>query len=182
MDVRERRRAERAAAFARAQLGVDPALVEEAPRDVGHFWAEIRVGFQHEILRIFERDVAVTTRKRRVAVVIFESIETENLRLQSVVARNEGIVLDAGGEQRVDRAVCDFVGEIAGIHRCAVAAQAVVYGLVLNQRVEDECEWARIGAKPHGECRRSRAARIAIRRVEAREHFLFAEVFGLSIG
>ncbi len=180
MNRGNRRGGERPAAFARAQLCVDPALVEEALRDLGHARREVAVGARHDLARLCEAALPVGAAERRIAVVVGERGQPEQARLEAVVARHEVVAADTRVEQRIDALAARLVGEVTRGHRVRIAAPAIVGGLVLDQDVEDESEHARVRAQPGRQPGRPGAARLAVGVVEQRERLLLGELLHLA--
>ena len=111
--ARRRVRAEGAAALVRAHRSVDPALVEEALREVAEHGRELVEGAEHEVggLGPLDRDLLVGDRGH--AVVVGELVEAEQLGLEAVPAPRQVVVGAHGLEQRLHRLVAGLVGEVA---------------------------------------------------------------------
>jgi len=92
------------------------------PGDLRHGRCEVSEGVQHDPLRLFEAPGACCLADRGVAVVILQSVDTEQARLEPVVAVNQRMTALAGVEKRSNRRAVDLVGQVPRIHRILVAA------------------------------------------------------------
>ena len=78
--------AEGAAALVRADRSVDPALVEEPPRDPSRLGGERLVGVEHQVAGIGERERDLLGQHRRRAIEVGQPVEAEQPGLQRVPA------------------------------------------------------------------------------------------------
>ena len=161
--------AERAAALGRAHRRVDPALVEEAPGGVAQHGGEGVEGAQHDVASVVPADLLVDLRDAGGAVVVGELVEAEELRLQLVPALRQLVGALDRLDERLDGLVAGLIGQVAARQPAGVAAQAVVDGLVEQQRVEDVAPGAQAGLQRDGDGLLGRAAHFAIRRGEVRQ-------------
>ena len=143
MDARHRVRAESPAALVRPDRRVDPMLVEESPGDGAGFRRERVVGIEHQLARLAEREQRLLLEDRRRAVVVAEPIDPEQLRLQPVPALWDVEPTPYRVDQRQHRLVGGLVGEVSRCQPMRIGAQAVVDGLLVDQRVVDEGERSR---------------------------------------
>ncbi len=137
MDRGDRRGAEGAAALRGRRRSVDPALVEEAQRDLP---GAVREGLErgkHQLLALLPGDLLVVFRDRRHAVVVRQPLQAEQARLGLVPAPRQPVPALDRLDQRLHGLVGGLVGEVARGEPVRVVAQAVLDRLVLQQRVED---------------------------------------------
>ena len=167
-DVRVRRRRRRMGEGARRLAGprrrVDPALVEEAPRDVGHARRKAAIGVEHRVARRAPgEDAARRVGQRRVAIPMLELRLAEPARLERVIAmRKARIGVGHRRRQRVDHLALDPIGEMARIGDVGELAPAVGDLLVLDQRVHDQGEQPDVGAERLGQRGGGGLARAAV--------------------
>ena len=106
---------ESARRLAGANGGVDPALVEEAARNVSHFRGEIAIGAEHRVARLnpsvgFGGHIG----EWRVAVPMVQLLHAEPLGFQLVIAvRQPRMRRLHGGDQRIDHFALDAVRQVA---------------------------------------------------------------------
>ena len=135
--------------LARTGRRVDPALVEEAPRDPRHLRRERVVGGQHRVAGLRPRDRALLdARQRRIAVPVGQRLLPEPLRFERVVAVGQAGI---GCPHRVDEGFhhlgLDPVRQVARVRDILEPAPAVADLLVLRQRVGDEREDPQLAAQ-----------------------------------
>ncbi|MPL71127.1 hypothetical protein SDC9_16898 [bioreactor metagenome] len=132
-----RRMGEGAGRLAGLDARVDPALLEEGLRDLGHLRREAGIGGQHRVLRLVPQDLARRLgRQRGVAVPDLERLEAQPFRLQRVIAVAEPrIGGDHGVAQRLDHLGLDVVRQVPRRLRRRHLAPAVLDLLLLGQRV-----------------------------------------------
>ena len=157
MHVHHRRMREGPRRLPRLHPGVDPAPLEERPREVRHARIEAGVGVEHRRLRLLPADLPVVlARKRRVAVPDLQLVEPEPPRLQRIVAVRElGIGRDHRVAQRLDHLGLHVVREVPRGLRRRELPPAVLDLLLLGERVGDPRE----ERQPAGEGRRQRLRR-----------------------
>ena len=128
-----------------------------------------RVGGEHELLGVLPVDGLVVLRDGGHAVVVGELVDAEQLRLEAIPAARDLVAVAHRAQQRLDGLVGGLVGEVARGEPVVVVAQAVVDGLVVQQRVEDERARAQPGLQRGGDGLGARAALLAVGRHEPRE-------------
>ena len=158
--------AEGAAALAWAGRSVDPALIEEARREVAKLGREVAVGVKHDLFALIPADRRVVFCDRGGAVVISDPLQPEQLRLQPVPAPWQLVRTFDRFDQRLDRLIAGLVRKVAAREPCWVAAQPVFCRFVLKQRVEEvrACSQPRLQRPRYRG--RSVTPDVALRRVE----------------
>ena len=127
-------------------------LVEERARRVAELGREGGVGVQHELLGVLPRDrLVLVLGDGGHAVVVGELVDAQQLRLQAIPAARQLVAVAHGGQQRLHGLVGGLVGEVARGEPVGVVAQAVVDGLVVQQRVEDVRAGAQAGLQRRGD-------------------------------
>ncbi len=135
--ARDVRGAERAVALVGSHGRVDPALVEESLDGVPRLAREVGVRADDDLARLVPRRLRGVLGDGREAVVVLEPVETEQLRLESVVALRHVVARRRSVDQRLHRLVGRLVREVPRGDPGRVAAQPVVDPLVDEDRVED---------------------------------------------
>ena len=163
--------AERAAALARARLGVDAVVAVEAVRDGTDARREVveRVGDERRGIVVGD---GARRAERRVLVGQRELVQAEQLRLVPEPAVREVVMALDRGEQDVDRLARQLVVEVARLARVLVAAHAVEHEPVGDERVVDVREHRRLGLERREQRLVGREARLAHRPAHAREHLV----------
>src|SRR2546421_7387886 len=161
-----RRGAEGAPALARAQRGVDMTLLEDAAREVAELRREGRVAVQDDLAGAREGESLLVGAHGGNAVVVGETLEAQQPRLEAVPAARYLEAAPDGLDQSAHRLVASLVGEVARRQPVRIAAQAIVGGLVGEQRVEE------VGARAQARLERlrdrlgRRAARLTLGRLQ----------------
>ena len=172
VDGRHAGMAEGAAALARADRGVDPGVVEEARGLLTQAAAEAPVGRQHHLHGVVPVVAPGLGGERRVAVVVEQLADVEQPALEPVVALDDVVAADHGGDQRVDDGVVDLVVQVAVADPGREAAHAVLGRLVGQQGVEHEGRGGKQRPQPLGDRGRGALPERPVGLVELVQEFL----------
>src|SRR5688572_24309795 len=92
MHLRRRRGAESAAAFAFANLGVDPILREKLRSELTKGWIESLKRFENHVLSLFVGKRSDFLADRRILIVESESWESKQFGFESKVVVRQGVI------------------------------------------------------------------------------------------
>ena len=162
MDTGHRGGAEGPVLLVRADGGVDPAGLEELLDDIAGHRGERPVRVEHERPCVLPGQRACGAPDRRRAVVVLQPVEAEQRCLQPVVALRDVVAGSDRVDQRLHRLVGGLVGEIARAEPVRVAAEPVLDGLVVQQRVQDERPRAQPGGERLGDPLRRLPSNLAV--------------------
>ena len=166
IDGGHRRGAKGAAALAWAQRGVDVPFLEEAVREVAELRREGRVAVQNDLAGAREGESLLVGAHGGHAVVVGETLDPQQARLEAVPAARYLEAARDGLDQSAHRLVAGLVGEVARRQPVRVAAQAIVGGLVGKQRVEEVGARAQARLERLRDRLRRRAARLTLGRLQ----------------
>ena len=152
MPVRAAGLAEGAGHLARPDWSVDPALIEEAPRDRGELGREVAVGGDDELARLAVGDRRGVGEHRRQQVALRQLRLAEQARLDPEPALSELIPAADRIYQNLHRRILELIVDIAAAEPRRVTAQAILDALVVQERVEDIGSGPEPG--PHGDVHR----------------------------
>ncbi len=180
MDRWHGRRAKRAPALAGPDRRVDPSPLEEQGRDVSHAPIEARVSIQDDRARLVPGIEPVSSRQRRIAIVVEQLIHAEQPPLEAIVAGNNVVTRRHCLDQCFNHAVVHLVRHVARRDPGGIFAQPVVRRLVGEDVVED------VGRRVvhDSQTGRQRLLRstplLAIGRIEAGQHLVAGQLLAIE--